>query len=93
MSRPISRRRLLTALAAAGITGPAAVQLVSQSRRQVTADILRNANALIDQDLKDDRLDVIRTALQRNLDQFQLVRDLDIDDAIEPALTFDPGRR
>jgi hypothetical protein len=93
MSRPLSRRRLLQVLAAAGITGPAAVQLVSQSRRQVTAIALKNANALIDQDFNDERLEVIRTALQRNLDQFQLVRDLEIDDAIEPALTFDAGRR
>jgi hypothetical protein len=83
---------MLQVLAAAGITGPAAAQLVSQSRRQVTAAALKNANALIDQDFSDERLEVIRTALQRNLDQFQLVRDLEIDDAIEPALTFDAGR-
>jgi hypothetical protein len=83
---------MLQVLAAAGITGPAAVQLVSQSRRQVTAIALKNANALIDQDFNDQRIEVIRTALQRNLDQFQMVRDLEIDDAIEPALTFDPER-
>jgi hypothetical protein len=92
MSRPLSRRRLLQVLAAAGITGPAAVQLVSQSRRHLTAAALKNANALLDQNFTDERLEVIRTALQRNLDQFQLIRDLEIDDAIEPALIFDPVR-
>ena len=35
-----------------------------------------------------DRLPVIYAALQRNLDQFQTVRDFEVDDLIEPAPIF-----
>ena len=35
---------------------------------------------------------VARTALQRNLDQFQVVRDLEIPDDVEPPTIFVPRR-
>ena len=88
-----SRRRLLQLLAAAGITGPAAIDLAAAARHPISFDNLKNANAIIDQDFSDDRLKVIQTALQRNLDEFQVVRELEIDDSVEPALAFDPTRR
>ena len=88
-----SRRALLQLLAAAGITGPAALRLAGQARGQLSVETLKAAETLLDQSFDDERLKVIRAALQRNLDQFQLVRDLDIDDAIEPAPVFDPARR
>jgi hypothetical protein len=89
----ISRRRLLRVLAAAGITGPAAINLIAQARKPISTDVLRNASAVLGEDFTDERLKVIETALQRNLDQFQIVRDLEIDDAIEPALMFNARRR
>lgn len=95
-SRPqadLGRRRLLQILAAAGITGPAAIDLVAQAHRQISTDILRSASAVIGEDYSDERLKVIETALQRNLDQFQIVRDLDIDDLVEPAPIFNARRR
>lgn len=93
-SRPaISRRQLLQALAAAGITGPAAAALVAQARKPISADMLRGASAIVGDELTDERLKVIETALQRNLDQFQIVRDLEIDDLVEPAPIFNPTRR
>ena len=88
-----SRRRLLQLLAAAGITGPAALDLAAAARHQVSFDNLKNAVAIIDQDFDDARLKVIQAALQKNLDEFQLVRDLEIDDSVEPALAFDSTRR
>ena len=88
-SAKISRRQMFELLAALGITGPAAIELVAQSKtKQISPEILKTANALIDQDFNDERLKVIATALQRNLDQFQIVRDLEIDDMIEPAPIF-----
>ncbi len=89
----VSRRRLLQVLAAAGITGPAALDLVAQARKPMSTDILRSASAVIGEDFSNDRLKVIETALQRNLDQFQIVRDLEIDDLVEPAPMFDARRR
>jgi hypothetical protein len=88
----VSRRQLLQILAAAGITGPAALDLAAQARHKLTIENLRSAATLLDQDFDEERLKVVDAALQRNLDQFQIVRDLEIDDSIEPALTFDPAR-
>lgn len=89
----VSRRRLLQVLAAAGITGPAALDALAQARHPISPDILRSASAVIGDDFSDDRLKVIDTALQRNLDQFQVVRDLEVDDLVEPAPVFNPKRR
>jgi hypothetical protein len=89
----ISRRRLLQVLAAAGITGPAAADLLAQARHSISIDALRNAAAVAGDAFTDERLAVIQTALQRNLDQFQIVRDLEIADSVEPAPMFDPRRR
>ncbi len=90
--RDVSRRRLLQILAAAGVTGPAALDLLAQARTAISTDILRNASAVIGEHFSDERLKVIETALQRNLDQFQIVRDLEIDDLVEPAPIFNAHR-
>lgn len=89
---PVSRRHALQILASAGITGPAALRLVAQARHQLTVDSLKTATVLLNREFDDGRLQVIRTALQRNFDQFQGVRDLVIDDSIEPAPIVDATR-
>jgi hypothetical protein len=89
---PVSRRKALQILAAAGITGPAAAHALAQARHQITTDNLKNATALMNQEYDEERLQVIKTALQRNLDRFQSVRDLVIDDLVEPAPIFDATR-
>jgi hypothetical protein len=55
-------------------------------------DSLKTATVLLNREFDDERLQVIRTALQRNFDQFQGVRDLVIDDSIEPAPIVDATR-
>ncbi len=95
-SRPpadLGRRRLLQLLAAAGVTGPAAIDLIAQARKPISPDILRGASAVLGEEFSDERLKVIDTALQRNLDQFQIVRDLEVDDLVEPAPIFTARRR
>lgn len=92
-STEITRRRLLQALAAAGVAGPLALELVAQSRGRVSIDALRQASALLGEEFTPARLAVIEKALQRNLDQFQIVRDLVIDDDVEPAPVFRPLRQ
>lgn len=85
---PISRRRLLQALAAAGLTGPLALEIAAQSRGRVSAEILQQASAILGESLSPARLAVTERALQRNLDQFQIVRELAIEDRVEPAPIF-----
>jgi hypothetical protein len=87
-SSALTRRRMLQALASAGITGPLAVELVAQSGARITAETLRRAAAVLGEDFSAERIAVIERALQRNLDQFQAVRDLVIDDSVEPAPVF-----
>ncbi len=84
----LTRRRLLQALAAVGITGPLALDLVAQSRGRVSIEALRQASSVLGETFTPERLAVIEKALQRNLDQFQVVRDLVIDDLVEPAPLF-----
>ena|SRR5947209_2989081 len=93
-SQYVSRRKMLQLLAAAGITGPAAAEIVAQMRgKQISPEILKTANAIIDQQFTDERLRIAAAALQRNLEQFQIVRDLEIDDSVEPAPIFNPAVR
>jgi hypothetical protein len=93
-SQRLTRRKILQILTAAGITGPAAIQLTAQIRRnEISPEILKTANALIDQEFTEERLRVVATALQRNLEQFELVRALDIDDSVEPAPIFNAASR
>lgn len=84
----LSRRRLLQALAAAGITGPLALEIAAQSRGRVSSEILQQASAILGDTLSPARLAVTEKALQRNLDQFQIVRELAIEDRVEPAPIF-----
>jgi hypothetical protein len=85
----VSRRHMLQLLASMGITGPVALEIVAQTKsRQLSPQILKSANAIVDQEFTDERLQIINAALQRNLDQFQIVRDLVIDDSVEPAPIF-----
>jgi hypothetical protein len=89
----LTRRRILKVLAAAGITGPAALDLLAQSRTKVSAGALKETLAVIGGvQLSDERLKVAETALQRNLDQFQIVRDFVVPDSVEPAPIFVPVR-
>ncbi len=88
-----TRRRAIQLLALFGMSGTAASRLLGQDPVRVTPEALRGANSLIDEPVPADRLDVVRTALQRNFDQFQIVRDLEIDDRVEPSPVFHAGWR
>ena len=89
----ITRRRIVQLLAAAGVTGPAALDVLAQSRTRVTKDILKQSLQVIGGvPLSDERLAVAEAALQRNLDTFQIVRDFVVPDHVEPAPIFMPTR-
>jgi hypothetical protein len=87
-SSPLSRRDALRALAAVGIMGPAAVQVLAQATKQVSARTLTEAGALIDADLTPEQIQVISKVIQKNIDQYEVFRALEIDDMVEPAPIF-----
>lgn len=89
----LSRRRALQVLAVAGVTGPAAVAVLAQAREPITPEALEAALTIVKGDLEEGRAEVVATALQWNLDQFQVVRDLEIDDLVEPAPILVAGWR
>jgi hypothetical protein len=84
----IRRRRLLQVLASTGIGAPLGLNLIAQSKTKISAPLLRDAAVVLGENFRDERLPMIEVALQRNLDQFQIVRDFEVDDLIEPAPVF-----
>ena len=60
-----TRRNVLKALAAIGITGPLATDLAAQTRTLVSIENLRNAASLRGENFSEDRLRVIQGALPR----------------------------
>jgi hypothetical protein len=84
----LTRRQMIQLLGALGITGPAATELAAQSRKSISPEIVKTAMALIDQDFDDAQVKIITTALQRRLDEMQLLRDLELDEMLAPATVF-----
>jgi hypothetical protein len=82
-----TRRQVVQLLAALGLSRPAFAQ---QPKRAIGTDDLKGALAIQGRPLPADDIEVIRRALQLNLDRFQRVRDLEIDDAVAPAVIFVP---
>jgi hypothetical protein len=83
-----TRRKLIKVLAGAGLGAPIAANLAAQAKTTISPEILSKAEIVLGEKFSEERLRVINAALQRNLDQFQLVRDFEVDDLIEPAPIF-----
>jgi hypothetical protein len=92
VSQHVSRRHILQILAALGITGTAADQLAASAAPTVSSEALRGAADLLSGRFDESRLRVAQAAVQRNLDQLQAVRELELPDRIEPATVFQARR-
>lgn len=79
-----SRREALHLLAALGVTGAASVH----ASPQTPASLAGCVSELGAPELSPDQLEIAGRALRRNLDAFDAVRRLEIDDAVVPAVTF-----
>jgi hypothetical protein len=84
----VNRRHVLQILAALGIGGRLAADVAAQARPAVGDATLRSAASLLAGPFDTARLDVASRAVQRNLDQMRVVRELDLDDLVEPAPVF-----
>jgi hypothetical protein len=85
-----TRRQVVQMLAALGLTGTAIAELAAQARQALGSSDVKGALALQGREMADDDLEVIRRALQRSLDQFEGVRNVEIDDSVAPATIFNP---
>ena len=88
----LSRRHILQILGALGFSGAIAESLAAQTAPVVSAGAIGSAATLLAGTFDEPRLAVARTAVQRNLEQFQVVRDLDLPDSLEPSPIFSPRR-
>jgi len=93
LQSPLSRRQTLQIMAVLGLSGSAAGELFAKEPAKISPQTLQVASALTDPGLGNQQLDVAARALERNLYQFQIVRELEIDDLIEPAPIFLAGWR
>ena len=84
----VDRRHVLQILTALGFSGAVASDLAAQATPAVSAATLQSAATLLGGGFDAARLDVAGRAVQRNLDQMQVVRELDLDDAVEPPTLF-----
>ena len=82
------RRQILKILMSLGVSGPLALDLAAQAGAKIPVDTLRNAAEIRGETFSGRRLQAIEPALQRNLDEFQIVRDFELDDLTEPAPVF-----
>jgi hypothetical protein len=83
------RRRLLKLMIAAGFLAETSTV---EGATPLTPEILEKAMALFEGDLDAESLGRVLPAVQRNVDFFRLVRQLDIDDRVEPAPVFHARR-
>jgi hypothetical protein len=88
--QPLNRRQLITGLAALGIAGAATVEATAQAKTNIPD--LQGASEILGEHFSPERLQIIATALQRNLEQFENLRLFEVPDSIEPAPVFLPLR-
>ena len=82
------RRRVLKLLVAAGtVAGTTEAQ-----SDDLTPEILERAMTIFQGELDEERLRAILPAVQRNVDFFRIVRELEIADDVEPAPIFSARR-
>ena len=81
-----SRRRLLQTLALVAAQGAACSQPEQQPRFSV--ETLRGVSRVNGSRLSAERLESIRSKVEKNLTEIAVIRDLDLDERTEPAVVF-----
>ncbi|MGE3273560.1 MAG: hypothetical protein AB7O67_00510 [Vicinamibacterales bacterium] len=84
----LTRRHVMQILAALGVTGPLAACVADQAQPGVSPDTLRSAATLLGGAFDEPRLAVASRAVDRNLAAFEVVRELEIGDDVEPPTIF-----
>lgn len=70
-----------------------ATPLAARPQAGISTQDVKGLLAIQGRDLDEATTELVRRSLQQNLAQFKAVRDLEIDDAVAPALMFCSPRR
>ena len=89
-SPSLNRRQVMAGLAALGIVGSVTTPADAQAKADIPA--VEGAAELLGEHFSPKDLQIIATALERNLEQFEIVRLFMVPDSIEPAPMFMPLR-
>lgn len=88
-----TRRQVVQMLGALGVAQTSGATAAAPAQLALSVRDLQGCSAIQGKVLDESRAEAVRQSLQRNLEQFQAVRNLDIGDAVPPALTFRPRHR
>ena len=88
-----TRRQVVQMLGALGVVQSRVGIAAAPAQFSLSAQDLKGSLTIQGRELDQSQTEAVRQALQRNLQQFQAVRDLDIADAVPPAVIFRPWQR
>ena len=88
-----TRRQVVQMLGALGVLQTPVWIAATPAQVTLSARDLQGSLTIQGRDLDTSHTEAVRLSLQRNLEQFQAVRDLDIGDAVAPAVIFRPRLR
>jgi len=86
-----TRRQVVQLLVAVGVTSAATTDLSGQAPNTLSIEDMKGALAIQRRDLQAKEMALVQRALQRSLDEFQRVRELDVDDSVALPVIFRPG--
>lgn len=88
-----TRRQVVQMLGALGVAQSPIATAAAPAQLALSARDLTGCLAIQGRDLDESQAEAVRQSLQRNLGQFQAVRELDIGDAVPPVVIFRPRQR
>ncbi len=89
----LDRRAFMATLSALGLgatAAPGALWAQGQQEGSITKEMLDEAEALIGLEFDDEEREMMLRGLNRNLQSYGQLRDVDIPNSVHPAVTFDP---
>jgi hypothetical protein len=88
----LTRRQAVLVLTASAVTGSMAAGVLQQPLAGITSDGLRQASKVFGHDFNEERLQELTPVMDKDLGKLQALRDLEIEESVEPAIIFRAGR-
>ena len=91
--KSVDRRGFMAYMAGLGLGGtmfPDVLWAQIQSRQEITSEILADAGAVAGLDFTDDEREMMLAGLNRNIDSYVALREVNVGNHVPPAVSFDP---